>query len=263
MSIHAFLLLLSLLFPQYTVGMHTGATSSGGGSTPSVLAANCHTLVGTAAASGTCVFTGAVGAGDLIIAGETSFEASCGTTIAVTVDDSINTGNYTSTAVHSDGGNCQQGQYFYFANSVAGTPTVTFCNGSLSGATCTGGTAVPWTLNAVVCHLCATTSPLDASPVWGPSIGAGVTSVTSPPITTTHATAVLVSMLAETSNGTGVANLGSPISVVSPWAVTSSSTSNGVMATQVVTSAGSQGGAQWSWQFANSPMNSTIAFKGQ
>lgn len=254
--------LFSLLLPQEVVTALRHPVS-GGGSTPSVLAANCHTLVSTAATSGTCVFTGAVGAGDLIIAYANSFESGCSGALAGTVDDNINTGLYTVITAHSDGTNCQQGQYFYFPNSVAGTPTLTFCNGSLSGATCTGGTAVPWTLNAIACHLCATTSLLDAGPLYGPNIGAGVTTVTSPSITTVHATAVLVSAVAETTSSSGVANMGSPIAVGSPWVVSSTSTSNGVLATQVVTSTNTYTGAVWTWQFASGPIDSTIAFKGQ
>lgn len=235
---------------------------SASGPAPTILSANCHTLVTTAATSGTCVFSGPVSAGDLIVAYASSFESGCSGAVAGTVDDTINTGNYTAIAAHSDGTNCQQGQYFYFANSAAGTPTLTFCNGSLSGSTCTGGTAVPWTLNAIACHNCATSSPVDAGPLYGPNIGAGVMNVTSPSITTVHATAVIISSLAETSSSTGVANLGTT-TVASPFTLSSSSTSNGFMATQIVTSAGTYTGGAWTMQFGGGPIDSTIAFKGQ
>jgi hypothetical protein len=185
-----------------------------------------------------CTFTATVAKGDLLVANAVPMNTSA-SSFTISVSDNKN-GAWTS-AAQCFSAYAGQADLFYFANSAAGTITVTTTSSSSTGL---------FELAIAEYSGIATSAPLDKGGTC--SSMANSTTVTAPSLTTANANDLVLSLLA--MSGTA-----GTVTTASPFTLRNNAAA--AFADHIVSTIGTYPGAAFKWTYQNVAFAVAVAFK--
>ncbi len=185
-----------------------------------------------------CTFTATVAKGDLLVANAVPMNTSA-SSFTLSVSDNKN-GAWTK-AAQCFSAYAGQADVFYFANSAAGTITVTTTSSTSTGL---------FEIAIAEYSGIATSSPLDQGGTC--SAIANSTAVTAPSLTTTNASDLVLSLLA-------LSGTAGTVTVASPYTLRNNAAA--AFADHIVSTTGTYAGAAFKWTYENVAFAVAVAFK--